>query len=430
MTGPNPTAAQAPDFSPRLLLRMSIPALVVGVVCAVTLQLLDIVSGALEGVLWDTLPTALGLADDTWWWTIVVLTATGIAVGLALWLLPGHGGPDTATTELVGPPLPLKTLPGLALVLILGLAGGVSLGPENPIIAINIAVLIALFARFVPAIPPSLTIMLAASGTIGAMFGTPVAGALIFTATAAAMKGGGSVWDKLFLPLVSGGAGAITMHLFGVPPLSFGLPAYGTPVALDLLTGAVVAVGAALVAMAALYAFPWVHRAFHGMRHPLVIPAVGGLVLGVLGAIGGEITLFKGAEQMGELLADRADYDAGQLALIAGVKVVALVVAASASFRGGRIFPATFIGVALGLLAATLMPAIPLTLAVACAVLGVVLVVARDGWIALFMGAVVSGDTSVIAVLCVVILPVWLMVSRAREFRIIPEAPAAVAPTL
>ncbi|GAA5195886.1 hypothetical protein GCM10025773_02740 [Microbacterium jejuense] len=151
---------------------------------------------------------------------------------------------------------------------------------------------------------------------------------------------------------------------------------------------------AALVAMAALYTFPWVHRAFHGLRHPLVIPVVSGLVLGQLGAIGGGITLFKGGEQMGELLTNRADYDAGQLALIAGVKVVALVVAASASYRGGRIFSATFIGVALGLLAATLMPAIPLTLAV----LGVVLV--------------------------------WRVVSRARELRIVPETPAVVASKL
>ena len=131
---------------------------------------------------------------------------------------------------------------------------------------------------------------------------------------------------------------------------------------------------------------------------------------------------------MGELLGNRDDYDAGQLALIVSVKFVALLVAASASFRGGRIFPATFIGVAAGLLAAALMPAIPVTLAVACAVLGIVLVVARDGWLALFMGVVVAGDIGVLPVLCVVILPAWLMVSRVPEFRITaPDAAAAGA---
>lgn len=424
-----PLTAQSADFTPRLLLAMSIPAIVIGIVSATVLQLLDLSSEWLEGILWDVVPGAMGVAHDTWWWTLLVLTLTGAAVGLTLWLMPGHGGPDSATTELVEPPLPLRTLPGLALVLLLSLAGGVSLGPENPIIAINVALLVALLARFAPGVPPALTTMLAASATIGAMFGTPVAGALLFTGIAAAMKGGGSLWDKLFLPLVAGGAGAITMKMYGAPPLSFNMPAYPGPQALDLATGALVAVIATGVALLALYAFPWVHRGFHALRHPFLIPLVGGVVLGILGAIGGEITLFKGAAQMGELLGNRDDYDPGQLALIVGVKFVALLVAASASFRGGRIFPATFIGVAAGLLAAAMMPAIPVTLAVACAVLGIVLVVARDGWLALFMGVVVAGDIGVLPVLCVVILPAWLMVSRVPEFRIMAPDAAAEAST-
>ena len=50
---------------------------------------------------------------------------------------------------------------------------------------------------------------------------------------------------------------------------------------------------------------------------------------------------------------------------------LALLVAASALFRGGRVFPATFIGVALGMLGHALIPALPFSLAVACGVLGV-----------------------------------------------------------
>lgn len=419
--------APAADFSPKLLLAMSIPAIVIGIVSATVLQLLDISSDWLEGILWDAAPSALGVAHDTWWWTLLVLTATGAAVGLVLWLVPGHGGPDSATTELVEPPLPLRTLPGIALVLLLSLAGGVSLGPENPIIAINVALLVALLARFAPGVPAALTTMLAASATIGAMFGTPVAGALLFTSIAASIKGGGSLWDKLFLPLVAGGTGAITMKIYGAPPLSFDMPAYAGPQALDLATGALVTVTAVGIAMIGLYAFPLVHRTFHRLRHPFVIPLVGGVVLGILGAIGGEITLFKGAQQMGELLSNRGDYAASQLALIVAIKLVALLVAASASFRGGRIFPATFIGVAAGLLAALLIPAIPVTLAVSCAVLGIVLVVARDGWLAIFMGVVVAGDIGVLPVLCVVILPAWLLVSRAPEFRIVRATDATVA---
>ena len=98
-----------------------------------------------------------------------------------------------------------------------------------------------------------------------------------------------------------------------------------------------------------------------------IITTVGGLILGILGFIGGPITMFKGLTQMGELLKDPSQYDAGQLAVIAGIKIVALLVAASALFRGGRIFPATFIGVALGLLVSALFPSLPMSLVVACA---------------------------------------------------------------
>ena len=409
-----------PEVSPRRLLVLAVPAVLIGIVSALVLWALDAVAGALEGLLWDVAPDALGV-DPSGWWIVLVLTVTGLAVGIALQVLPGHGGPDSATTELVGPPLPLRALPGLAVVTILGLAGGVSLGPENPIIAINTAIVVATLARLLPRVPAKLATMLAASATIGALFGTPVAAALLFTGIVAAVKAGGSLWDRLFLPVAAAGAAAITARVLGAPPLAFDLPPYPAPQALDLLTGSLVACGAAAVGLTALAAFPVVYRTFHALRRPVIITTLGGLVLGVLGLIGGPVTMFKGLEQIGELLQDADQYDAVELVSIAGIKVVALLVAASALFRGGRVFPATFVGVALGLLGHVLIPALPLTLAVACGVLGMILVVTRDGWIALFLGVAVSGDITVLPILCVVVLPAWLLVSGAPEFRIAPS---------
>ncbi|MFP3381579.1 chloride channel protein, partial [Bacillus sp. SIMBA_069] len=80
-----------------------------------------------------------------------------------------------------------------------------------------------------------------------------------------------------------------------------------------------------------------------------------------------------------QLVTDRADYSAGQLAVIVLVKLVERLVAAGAGFRGGRVFPAVFIGTALGTLAVALVPAIPLQVAVAAGVMGLALVVTRDG---------------------------------------------------
>jgi H+/Cl- antiporter ClcA len=427
------TLARTPvdsDMSPRRLLLLSIPAIVVGIVSALLLWSLEAVAGQLEGVLWDTIPDVLGV-DPNGWWIVLVLTLTGLAVGICLRYLPGHGGPDSATTELIAPPLRLRVLPGLAVVTIFALAGGVSLGPENPVIAINVALVVAVLARLLPHVPAQISMLLAASATVGALFGTPIAAALLFTGIVAAAKGGGSLWDRLFLPVAAAGAGAITMHLLGAPPLAFDVPAYGSPQAIDLLTGSLVACGAVVIGLAALAAFPIVYRALHALRHPILIPLAGGFLLGILGLIGGPITMFKGLDQIGELLQDPGQYDGTQLAVIAGIKILALVVAASARFRGGRIFPATFIGVALGMLGHVLIPGIPLGLAVACGVLGVVLVVGRDGWLALFLAVAIPDDITLLPVMCVIVLPAWLLVSRAPEFRIVPAPrPTAAEPDL
>ncbi|WP_291056991.1 ion channel protein [Herbiconiux sp.] len=412
----------------RRLLRLSIPAILVGVVSALILFAVDEISGLAEDGIWTTLPAALGIDPSAGWWIFGVLSVTGLVVGLILLLVPGHGGRDSATTELIAPPLPLKALPSLALVAVIGLAGGVSLGPENPIIAINTGILVALLARLWPAIPPNLVVMLAASATIGALFGTPVAAALIFTGVVGTLGGEGALWDKLFLPLLAAAAGSLTMALLAHPSLAVPLPAYDSIAGIDLLSAAVIAAVAAGLGIAAASVFPALHGAFRMLRNPVFYVTLGGILLGILGAVGGPITLFKGLQQTGELAMNRADYSAGQLALIVAVKLVALVIAAAAGFRGGRIFPAVFIGTAVGVLANALIPSIPVTVAIAAGVMGMVLAIARDGWIALFIAVAVAGSITVLAVLCIAILPVWLMVSRAPEMIVHPPAPKSAPP--
>src|SRR5690606_15364126 len=93
----------------------------------------------------------------------------------------------------------------------------------------------------------------------------------------------------------------------------------------------------------------------------------------------------------------------------------------AAGFRGGRIFPVVFIGAALGVLAAAVVPALPLALAVACGVMGITLAATRDGWMAMFVGVAVVGDIEVLALLCIIILPVWLLVTKAPELIVHPR---------
>ena len=414
--------------SVRALLLLSIPAVLIGVVSALTLWVVDEVAGVIEDGIWKSLPAALGIDPSSGWWIFLVLTVTGLAVGLTVWLVPGHGGPDSATTELVTTPLRIGIVPSLALAAVLGLAGGVSLGPENPIIAINVSILVALIGRIWKAVPAQLVMLLAASGTIGALFGTPVAAALVFTGIVAAVRGGGALWDKLFLPLVAAAAGSLIMTLLAHPHLAIPMPAYTHVTGWDVLAALIIGVVSTALGLLGAVLFPLVHRAFHALRQPLLITLAGGVVLGLLGAIGGPITLFKGLDQMGTLVVDRADYSTGQLVLIVAVKLVALLVAASAGFRGGRVFPAVFIGAALGTLAVALVPVVPLPVAVAAAVMGITLAVTRDGWIAIFVGVAVTQNLLVLPILSLAVLPAWLMVTKAPEFLIAPKATTPTSP--
>lgn len=64
--------------------------------------------------------------------------------------------------------------------------------------------------------------------------------------------------------------------------------------------------------------------------------------------------------------------------------------------------------------------AVPAAVTVSCAVLGMVLVVTRDGWLSLFLAAVVVPDTTLLPLLCIVILPAWLLLA-GKPMMIVPR---------
>jgi H+/Cl- antiporter ClcA len=402
------------------LLPLVLPAIVVGVASSLALTAITLVAGALEGVLWHDMPAAAGLDPSSPLWIFLVLTLTGVLVGLLVTFVPGHAGPDPATIELAAPPMPVSMLPGLAIVIVVVLAGGVSLGPENPIIGITIGLAVAFGTRLLPIIPAPAWAGLAFSGTIGAMFGTPVAAAL---ALSEASSGDPRVplWDRMFAPLVAAGAGALTTDLLAGETFAIAVDPYPGPQPLDLLSSSVVAVVAAGIGMLAIYTFPLSYRAFKRLGPPLVTLTVGGAVLGLLGAIGGPITLFKGLTQMQDLAADAASYTALGLAATGAIKLLALVIAGTSGFRGGRIFPSVFVGVAFGLAVHAAVPAIPQSLAVASSLVGILVAITRSGWLSLFLAAFMLGEAALTPILCIAILPAWLVVTGRRQMVIEPE---------
>ncbi|MGW7359038.1 ion channel protein [Streptomyces sp. NPDC054802] len=401
----------------RALVPLVVPALIVGVGSGLVLLGVSRLAERVQHWLWQDLPHDLGVSPASALWTLSVLTAAGLAAGLIVWKFPGGTGPDPATRGLVDPPLPIRVLPGVVLAVLITLAGGVSLGPENPITSVNVALACALGLKVMPRSPAAVWVTLAAAGTIGALFGTPVAAALILSEVATGPDPR-PLWDRLFAPLIAAGAGALTTVLLAGPMLTVRVAQYSGPRLIDAVSAVAIASAAAITGLAAVYVFPLAHRVFHRLRHPVLMLTAGGLTLGALGVLGGQLTLFKGLEQMQELTAHPEDHGAGNLLLLALVKLVALVVAASCGFQGGRIFPAVFVGVALGMLAHTLVGSVPMALATAAAVLGMLVAVTRQGWLSLFIAVALVGDLHLLPMLCVAILPAWLIVTGRPEMEI------------
>ncbi|HAU5064934.1 TPA: ion channel protein [Citrobacter amalonaticus] len=393
----------------RTMLLLSLPALILGVASSLVLIVVMKFASILQSILWQRLPGNVGIAADSPLWIMLTLTFTGVLVGLVIRYSTGHAGPDPATEPLIGAPISPAALPGLIIALVLGLAGGVSLGPEHPIMAVNIALAVALGRRFFPRIGALDWTILASAGTIGALFGTPVAAALIFSQT---LSGSNDtpLWDRLFAPLMAAAAGSLTTSLFFHPHFSLPVAHYTQMRIVDIFSGAVVAAIAIAAGMVAVWCLPRLHALLHRLKNPVLILGVGGFLLGLLGVMGGPLTLFKGLDEM-QQMAFSQTLGTTDFFMLAVIKLAALVIAAASGFRGGRIFPAVFIGVALGLMLHAHVEAVPAAITVSCAILGLVLVVTRDGWLSLFMAAVVVPDTTLLPLLCIVMLPAWLLLA-------------------
>jgi H+/Cl- antiporter ClcA len=403
----------------RQLLELTIPAALVGILCGLLLIGLSALASVVEGWLWDDLSGLFGLDRDSPVWIVVILTLTGLLVGLVIQFAPGHAGPDPASAGLVEPPLPPRVLPGLALAMVLMLAGGVSLGPENPIMAINAALVVWLGARVAGRVGVPQWMALSTAGTLGAMFGTPLAAALMFSE----LDPGDRripLWDRLFAPLVSSSTGALTMLLLSDLDFAMDVPAYPGIQVADLAIAVAVSLGAAAVGLLAAYVFTPLHRFVHRVRQPVLLLTLGGLVLGLLGVLGGPITLFKGLEQMKQLPGMVGETTALGFLAVALIKLVALLVASSVGFRGGRIFPATFVGVALGYTVAVAFPSVPTALAVGSATVGIIVAATRSGWLSIFLVVAIIPQATLIPPLLFATLAAWLLVTNRPELRAAP----------
>ncbi|QCQ94075.1 ion channel protein [Rhodococcus sp. SGAir0479] len=408
----------------RVMVREAALAVVVGVAATVVPIAVLAAARGLAEVLYERIPATVGFSGDAPWWIFGVLTATGLAVGSIVRLAPGHGGRDSATAGLIGPPMALRVLPSLLVALVLALGAGVSLSPENVLISVNAALATAVLGRGGSRSRAERVVPLATAATIGVQFGTPVAAPLAYLELTG-RRVRGSLWEAVTAPLVAAGAGAVTMALLRRPILQLDLtptppPA---PTASGVLGGVAIATATAVVVLAAVYAYRVLHAAFHRISNPVVMTGLGGALLGVLGVVGGRESMFKDVATARTLVAAAPDLSVSELALTGLCSLAAFTLAAASGFRGGRVIASAVVGVTAGLLGHAVAPVVPVSLAIACGVLGAVVVAVRSCWLGLFVPVAMVGSIAVLPVLCLAVLPVWLLVVRRPTMTIRPAPP-------
>jgi H+/Cl- antiporter ClcA len=362
-------ALEPPDG--RSYLRLVLLGAAIGIPAALVAALFLALVHDLEHWLWHDLPDGLGYTSPPWFLVVGLPVAGAAIVVAARLLLPGDGG-HRPIDGLSAEPTPIAHGPGVALAALGTLPFGAVLGPEAPVIALG-SVVGLVVARAAPVGQRGAAILASAGSfsAISALFGGPlVAGMLL-------VEGGVEMGRRLLpvlLPgLVAAAIGYLVFLGFGdwggleAPGLVVSdLPLYDGVHLYDLAIAVAVGIAAALTVHVVRQLGERV--AGLGVRAGTAgLLLAGGLAVGLCAEIGGLL----GAEPTDILFSGQASLtavtsaDSTKIVLILLVgKFLAYGISLGCGFRGGPVFPAIFLGVALASVTVVVFDVSP-TLAIA-----------------------------------------------------------------
>jgi H+/Cl- antiporter ClcA len=375
--------------------------------------------------LWEDLPAFLGEPELPPYLVVALPVLGAIVVAVARGLLPGDGG-HRPLGGVGGGVTPLRYAPGVAVAAIGTLAFGAVLGPEAPLIALGSAVGMAV--TLAVRLGPREEAVMATAGSfsaISALFGGPIVGAML-------MVEGGIERGRALIPILLPGfvASGVGYVLFvGIrswpgleaPGLAVpSLPPYvGTDfvdLGISIVVGAVTAI--VLDVLRRLAASIEV-RGVHRLGTPALLVAGGfavGLAAVVAGGLGAEPqdVLFSGQAGVPGLVA-QTSVEIVVILLLA--KGLAYAICLGCGFRGGPVFPAIFIGIAIAMVPSILLGMSPTAAVAIGAAAGVV---AMTGLLvtAVLFASLLVGQAGLDAVPAAVMAAssAWL-ISRALERR-------------
>ena len=328
-------------------------AAIIGIPAALVAALFLALIHALEGWLWHDLPDALGFAEPPWFLIVGLPVLGALLVVAARTLLPGDGG-HTPLEGLKAGETPLANVPGVVLAAVGTLAFGAVLGPEMPVIALGSAVGV-LINRFVKLGPQERAVVANAGSfsAISALFGGPLVAGMLLVESGLSL--GTKLLPALLPGLVAAGIGYLIFVGLGnweglaAPGLQVpSLPPYEGAVVADLVLAVVVGLAAGL-ALAVIRDAGWRVQALVPRVGMPVLLLAGGLAVGLLALLGEALgadsqdVLFSGQASLGVVTSASLSV----VIVLLVTKSLAYAVSLGSGFRGGPIFPAIFVGVAL-----------------------------------------------------------------------------------
>lgn len=320
---------------------------------------------ALEHVIWDDGEARTGLP------AVVAIPLTTVVGGILVGIVrrrrdadsPNDLGDVLNVLDVVldendrTPPPRVGWIVRSALLGVVSLGFGASLGPEAPLIALAMG-LGKRMARLM-SLTTAEGAYLSVAGAVSGLFGGPLGAAALPIDGQHGRSGRG----LLPLALLAGVTGFVTMVavLPGEAGERFRLPVHDVGSgrgALSMLGWAlVVGLPATAAGLAILKLTAVVRPAMgHLIPHTVVRAAAGGLVLGVCGAMSHHV-LFSGHHQAQHLIDEApAGWTAAGIAVL---KIVATVACLSTGWFGGQIFPGIFTGMAIGIAVGAMFPGAP-----------------------------------------------------------------------
>ena len=376
----------------------------------------------LENLLWTDLPDQLGHSSPPWYLIVGLPIVGALLVIAARTLLPGDGGHEPLKGLSLAP-TPVAYGPGVALAALGTLSFGAVLGPEAPLIALGSVAGMAL-ARMAK-LGQRESAVLASAGSlsaISALFGGPlVAGVLMLEAGVGL---GAALIPALVPGLVAAACGYVVFiglgDWAGIQTTTLdvsGLPTYDGTSVPDLLVAVAVGLVTALIILAVRrVGGVTVSLRGRGVGMPALLLA-GGLTVGLLalaadglGADSQDV-LFSGQAALPRLVTESS---VSVIIVLIAAKALAYGVSLGSGFRGGPVFPAIFLGVAVAMLAvvwADISPTLAVAVGAAAGMAAVTHLILASVVLATLLVSTAGADTVPAAVLAAV--AAWLVRTAA-----------------